>query len=236
MAVGTSGALVSVGLVGDFDATVTAHRAIPLALQLAAQQLGIDLSVQWLPTQQLDAAAELPHVDGWWCVPASPYRSMSGALRAIRHARENGLPFLGTCGGFQHAIVDYARNVLGWHDATHAEEDPGVGRAVIAALQCSLVEVRRTVRLAPGSRLSAAYREDSITEGYHCSFGLNPDFQSALVAGPLRATAWDESGEIRAVELDAHPFFVATLFQPERAALTGQCPPLVVAFLAACRP
>jgi CTP synthase (UTP-ammonia lyase) len=230
-----NGAPVSVGLIGDYDATVTAHRAIPLALQLAAQQLDIAVSVQWLPTQHLDAQADLPRVDGWWCVPASPYRSMSGALRAIRHAREGGHPFLGTCGGFQHAIVEYARNVLGWSDATHAEEDPGAGRAVIAALQCSLVEVHRTVRLAPQSRLAAAYRTDHITEGYHCSFGLNPDFQSALIGGSLRATAWDDNGEVRAVELDAHPFFVATLFQPERAALTGHCPPLVTSFLAACR-
>lgn len=225
---------VSVGLIGDYDAAVTAHRAIPLALQLAAQQLKIAVSVQWLATQQLHEAADLPRVDGWWCVPASPYRSMSGALRAIRHARENGQPFLGTCGGFQHAIVEYARDVLDWRDATHAEADPGVGRAVIAALQCSLVEVRRTMRLAPRSRLAAAYGTDLIIEGYHCSYGLNPEFQSALVAGPLRATAWDGE-EVRAVELDEHPFFVATLFQPERAALTGHCPPLAASFLAACR-
>jgi CTP synthase (UTP-ammonia lyase) len=230
-----SDAKVCVGLIGDFDASVTAHRAIPLALQLAAQQLNVAVSIQWLPTDQLDSESALPRVDGWWCVPASPYRSQSGALRAIRHAREQGQPFLGTCGGFQHAILDYARNVLGWSDATHAEDDPGAGRAVIAALQCSLVEVRRTIHLAPQSRLATAYRTDRITEGYHCSYGLNPEFQSALVAAPLRATATDDNGEIRAVELDAHPFFVATLFQPERAALTGLCPPVVTAFLAAIR-
>lgn len=226
---------VRVALIGDYDESVTAHRAIPLALQLAARQLNLVLSMQWLPTQQLDTESDLEHFEGWWCVPASPYRSLSGALRAIRHARENAQPFLGTCGGFQHAIVEYARNVMGWSDATHAESHPGAGRAVIAALQCSLVEVQRSVRLAPHSRLAAAYGAGHITEGYHCSYGLNPEFQSALVAGPLSATAWDDNGEIRAVELAAHPFFVATLFQPERAALNGRCPPLVASFLAACR-
>ena len=65
-------------------------------------------------------------------------------------------------------------------------------------------------------------------------YGLNPDFRAALVRGPLRATAHDTAGDTRAVELDGHPFFVATLFQPERAALEGRVPPLVAAFVQAC--
>ena len=73
------------------------------------------------------------------------------------------------------------------------------------------------------------------TEGYHCSYGINPAFLSAIVSGPgpLRVTAEDRTGEVRAVELEGHPFFVATLFQPERAALTGKMPPLVAAFVRA---
>jgi len=63
---------------------------------------------------------------------------------------------------------------------------------------------------------------------------LNPQFAAALTSGPLRITARDEAGEVRAVELDGHPFFAATLFQPERAALQGIAPPLVVAFVRAC--
>jgi len=62
--------------------------------------------------------------DGFWCVPASPYRDIDGALRAIRFAREQRRPFLGTCGGFQHAVLEYARNVLGWADAEHGELAP----------------------------------------------------------------------------------------------------------------
>lgn len=67
--------------------------------------------------------------------------ALEGALIAIRYARENSIPFLGTCGGFQHAILEYARNVLGWSDAAHAETDT-TGRMVIAPLTCSLVEKR----------------------------------------------------------------------------------------------
>ena len=225
---------VNIGLIGDHDASVPAHRAIPLALQRAAANTGMTVGFEWLPTEQIDTVAQLARFDGLWCVPASPYRSMDGALLAIRHAREIGLPFLGTCGGFQHAIVEYARNVLGWADAEHAETAADSPRAVISALACALVETTGDVRLLPGSRIAAAYGSAAASEGYRCRYGLNPAFRDALVAGPLRATADDDTGEVRAVELDCHPFFVATLFQPERAALRGEPAPLVNAFVRAC--
>jgi RimJ/RimL family protein N-acetyltransferase len=161
---------------------------------------------------------------------------MDGALRAIRFARERRVPFLGTCGGFQHAVIEYARNVLGWSDAEHAETAPDATRAVIAPLECALLEAAATVHFGPGTRIAGAYGASSALEGYHCRYGLNPAFSSRLVRGPLRATAHDDDGAVRAVELDGHPFFVATLFQPERAALAGRVPPLVAAFVGACVP
>jgi CTP synthase (UTP-ammonia lyase) len=158
---------------------------------------------------------------------------MEGALRAIRCAREQGRPFLGTCGGFQHAIIEYARNVLGWADAEHAETAPNAARPVITPLTCALVEKTDTIRFHKGSILATAYGCLEASEGYHCSYGINPAFLGALISGQLHVSAHDQAGEIRAVELEGHPFFVATLFQPERAALTGKTPPLVAAFVRA---
>jgi CTP synthase (UTP-ammonia lyase) len=103
---------VTLGLIGDYSQTVSAHQAIPLALQRAADVLRIEVDFEWVPTDEVTSIARISRFDGLWCVPASPYRSMAGALLAIRHARENAVPFLGTCGGFQHAVVEYARNVL----------------------------------------------------------------------------------------------------------------------------
>jgi CTP synthase (UTP-ammonia lyase) len=226
---------VTIGLIGDFNEAVLAHQAIPVALQRAAVLSDIEVEFEWVPTMEIVSVARISRFDGLWCVPASPYQNMNGALLAIRHAREGAIPFLGTCGGFQHAIVEYARNVLGWADADHAETAPDSCRAVIAPLECSLVEATGIVLLVPGSRIAAAYGVATTTEGYHCRFGLNPKFKAELVAGPLRVAAEDERGDIRAVELDGHPFFVATLFQPERAALKGQAAPLVGAFVSACR-
>ena len=226
--------MMRIGLIGDHDPAVRAHQAIPIALRLAADAAVMDVGWGWVPTESIHSAADLSGFDGLWCVPASPYRSTDGALLAIRHAREEGRPYLGTCGGFQHALLEYARNVLGWTDAENAETAPEAARQVIAPLSCSLVEARGAVRFAPRSRIARAYGTGESIEGYHCRYGLNPDFRAALVRGPLRATAHDTAGDTRAVELDGHPFFVATLFQPERAALEGRVPPLVAAFVQAC--
>lgn len=153
-----------------------------------------------------------------------------GVLSAIRYARENNIPFLGTCGGFQHAIVEYARNVILWADADHAETASAGTRLVISPLACELVEKNNRVYFTPDSKIAAAYGHMEAVEGYRCRFGLNPDFENHLATGPVIISARDESKEVRAIELTNHPFFVATLFQPERAALQGRIPPLVTAF------
>ncbi len=222
-----------IALVGDYDPSVIAHQAIPRAIEAAAQSLESAFEATWLPTDAIVDQSTLAEFDGFWCVPASPYRSMDGALRAIRHARTDQLPFLGTCGGFQHAVIEYARNVLGWPDADHAETNPGSPRAVITPLACERVEVGGGVRFAPGSHLARAYGAPTAIEEYHCRYGLNPHFEAQLATGSLQVTARDDEGAVRGVELRDHPFFVATLFQPERAALRGRVPPIVAGFLGA---
>lgn len=223
-----------VALIGDFDAEVTAHRAIPVSLRLAASAQSCEVEPVWCHTSTLrDARSRLDGFDGLWCVPASPYASMENALEAIRLARENSVPFLGTCGGFQHAIIEYARNVCGIAAADHAETNPVGTQLVIAPLSCSLVEAKEEITTVEGSILRRAYKSVRITEQYRCRYGLNSAFRTVLFEGDLWPTAHDESGEVRGVELRSHPFFVATLFQPERRALLEQVPPIVQAFVAA---
>ncbi|KAE9641810.1 hypothetical protein EJA70_20960 [Pseudomonas sp. PB103] len=226
---------VSIALIGDYDPQVTAHQAIPVALGLVAEHFGQTLQLEWLATDQIHADTPLQHFDGFWCVPASPYKSEAGALRAIRFAREHQRPFLGTCGGFQHAVLEYSRNVMGWADAEHGETSPGSARAVLTPLTCSLVEAVDGIHLRPGSLIANAYETSDIHEGYRCRYGVNPQFERELLSNRLQAVGHDCSGDLRAIELKGHPFFVATLFQPERAALKGQMPPLVRAFVEACR-
>lgn len=223
-----------IALVGDFDATVPAHRAIPIALALAASETGTRVEHTWIDTERVRSEHLLHDFDGVWIVPNSPYRNMDGALLAIRFARENDRPFLGTCGGFQHLVIEYVRNVLGEVDAEHAETSPNAKHAVITALECALLQVESRVRLVAGSHLALAYGTSASREEYQCRYGLNRDYRARLEASSLRVAATDDAGDVRALELEEHPFFVGTLFQPERAALRGECPPLVVAYLRAC--
>jgi CTP synthase (UTP-ammonia lyase) len=226
---------VRIGLVGDFDCGGLAHRAAPEALRLAAANLGRALDVAWLGTADLGRgrAAPLAGFAGLWCVPGSPYASTEGALAAIQFARESSRPFLGTCGGFQHALLEYVRNVCGQRQADHAELDPGAGMPLIARLACPLVEKAGRVVFVEGSRLRALYGSPEAEEQYHCSYGLNPAYEALLGGTPLRVSGRDPAGEVRAVELDGRPLFVATLFQPERAALRGVAHPLVRGYVAA---
>jgi len=219
-------------LVGEYRAEAVAHQAIPLAIERAAHWLNITVEANWIATDQLGKTDALQQSDAIWVVPGSPYHNDEGVYGTIRWAREIGKPFLGSCGGFQYAVIEYARNALGWHDAAHAETDRG-GRSVIAPLSCSLVEQRGGVIFAPGSRIADAYGALNSDEGYHCNFGVNPEFSAALGEKTLRITAWDDAGDVRGVELPEHPFFVATLFQSERAALQEKNSPLVNAWMEA---
>jgi len=227
--------MIHVGLIGDYNPEVPAHLAIPQAIALAAQALECEAEASWLPTPDLEHETEhtLASYHALWCVPASPYRSMEGALRTIRFARERSIPFLGSCGGSQHALIEYARHVLGLGQADHAESNAETSLPIIAALSCPLVEEQGTVYLKAGSRVAAIYGKSEIVELYHCRFGLNPAYQSLFERGALHITGVDENGEARVFELEGHPFFLATLFQPERVALQGVVPPLVRAFLQA---
>jgi CTP synthase (UTP-ammonia lyase) len=223
-------------LIGDHNPAVVAHQGIPLALALAGDAASAALDWTWVDTSTLigDVPAHLAAFDGVWVVPASPYANTAGAIAAIRWARERGVPFLGTCGGFQHALLEFAEAAWGVVSPAHAELDPTSADPVIAPLSCGLVERTGTIRFAPGSRLFALHGAEAV-EGYHCNYGLNPAYAARLETGRLRVTGRDADGDVRAIELDGHPFFVATLYQPERSGLAGRPHPLILAFADAAR-
>ena len=91
--------LLKVGIIGDFDPNNRTHLATNDALTHAARTLAAPVDTTWLPTPSLDhefSQTTLQQFDALWCAPASPYKSMNGALRAIQFAREQGWPFIGT--------------------------------------------------------------------------------------------------------------------------------------------
>ncbi len=223
-----------IALVGDYDAqNIIAHKAIPRALEFANSSLGTNVSWHWINTATIkkDVASQLSEFSAIWVVPGSPYVNMEGVIDIIAHARITNKPFLGTCGGFQHALIEYARHVCRIQEADHAETN-GEGTALIVSpLSCSLVGKAGQITVTPGSILHSILGETSDREEYHCNYGLNAEWRDRLESAGMHFTGFDNSGDVRAFELPTHPFFIGTLFQPERAALQGKNHPLVTAFL-----
>lgn len=180
-----------------------------------------------------DPVRHLGGYNGLWIAPGSPYRSMTGALAAIAYARTSGVPLIGTCGGFQHIIVEYARNVLDFPDADHAESNPYASTLFVTPLCCSLVGKSMSIQLAPESIARRCYDSSEVEEDYYCNFGLNPAYESHIVQGGLRVSGRDSNGEARIVELSEHPFFVGTLFVPQTRSSADRQHPLVAGYLRA---
>jgi CTP synthase (UTP-ammonia lyase) len=123
--------------------------------------------------------------------------------------------------------------VAGIARADHQESNPDAVDLVVTPLTCSLVGAEGTINLREGSRARSIYGTESALERYHCNYGLNPAYRPVLEAAGLRIAGLDETGDVRVVELAEHPFYLATLFQPELSAFEERVHPIVRAFVAA---
>ena len=222
-----------IALVGDFNPEVTAHRAINEGFSLANRDHR-SLHHQWIGTDTIVPGDQTAFAafHGIWCTPASPYRNTDSALWAIQYARSHSVPFLGTCGGYQHALLEFARNVLHLKNADHAETNPAASLPLVYRMQCSLIEQSQPV-IVTDENFRRLYGTDKGLEGYHCSYSLNPEYERLFESTPLKIVARSEDGHARAFQLKNHPFFIGTQFQPERRALNGSLHPLVQSFFSA---
>ena len=208
--------MIPIALVGDRSPAVRAHARIPAILDALRESERLDLDAYWIPTPDAADPAALHGFAGVWLTPGSPYRSEAGAVAAVRTARTEGIPFLGTCGGFQHAMLEFARHVCDLPGARHAENGGG-GEDLIAALSCSLKGHEDAVELASGSRVEALLGASRTVERYHCGYGVADGYVERLAAYGMRFSGRDDEGAVRVAELPGHPFYLATLFQPELA-------------------
>jgi CTP synthase (UTP-ammonia lyase) len=218
--------MTTIAIVGERIAGFPPHAATDAAIAHSAAALGVQVDARWIATDE-----ELPAVDAIWCAPGSPYRSLDGALAALRHGREQGVPTLGTCGGCQHMLLEFARDVLGIADAQHAEYDPYASRLFVTPLTCEVAGRTMHVTLDPASRLYGG--ETDVQEQYYCNFGLNPEYRAQLDAAGFRIMGVDADGDARVFELDEHPFYVATLFVPQMRSEAARPHPVVTEFVAA---
>jgi CTP synthase (UTP-ammonia lyase) len=233
---------LTVGMIGDQlpEYKRAQHAAVEMIARAAAA-LGVEADVRWLATPTLeapDAEALLAEADALWASPGSPYLSLEGALKGIRFARERGWPLLGSCAGFQHIVLEYARNVMGIADAAHQEYEPDAPTLLLTALVCPVATKVLKINLQPDSFPARVYGRTEIEEYYYCNFGINPEFQRAVDEAGLKVVGTDQDGEPRVLQLPDQRFYVATLFVPGASLTEGVVEmegphPLVEAFLQA---
>ena len=219
-------------ILGEFSPSSETHVATNSAIEHSKKVLEVDLDVSWISTDEISENL-LKLFNGYLVAPGSPYKDMEKALFAIEYARENNIPILGTCGGFQHMVIEYARNVLGYKDAQHAEYDPYASELFISELACSLRGREMELNLIPNSEVSLLYGKLQVKEKYYCNFGVNPKYVDFIREGPISFVGSDSEGELRVLEYPEHRFFIGALFVPQTNSTEKNPHPLVTGLLKA---
>lgn len=220
-----------IAIVGEFYDSFEPHTALNNALDLLKDKY--NFIYEWIDTETVNAKRDslLTHFDGIWSAPGSPFKSLDGALYAITFARQNKVPHIGTCAGFQHAILEIARNVLGIEGAQHEEYETESSILFVNKLVCSLAGKEMDVYLSENTKAQSLYSTNKTKENYYCNFAINPEFRDSVNHPDISISGVDQDNEIRIIELVDHPFFVITLFVPQAKSTRENPHPLIVGFL-----
>ncbi|OHD55490.1 MAG: hypothetical protein A2Y33_11820 [Spirochaetes bacterium GWF1_51_8] len=222
-----------IGIIGEYNPDRKTHPMLNGALD--ALKSNYDFEYEWLatPVAAEHGDAVLGKYSGIWSASGSPFLSIDGVYKAIRYARTNNVPHIGTCGGFQHTVLEFARNVLGLPDP-QSEEFGAKGEMVIHKMRCTLRGLKMKVIIKPGTKAYACFGTDRSEEEYFCNYGINPEYRESLEKKGLVFSGVDHEGEIRIVELPHNDFFISTLFVPH-ARSAGEPPhPMIEEFIRAC--
>lgn len=225
-----------IAILGDFNPIYSTHHALNDSCRQIQKKLHKEIQFDWIPTDTLNYKTAFENLyHGLWIAPGSPYKDMNNVLSTITFARENGIPTIGNCGGFQHMIIEFARNVCNIANADHEETNPTASDLLISKLACSLVEQEEELTITTtDSILFDSIKKNNLQGRYFCSYGINSKYIDALKLNGLQLTAIAANGEVRAFELKSHPFFVGTLFQPALTSTVNEPNPLLVKFVQQC--
>ena len=237
---------VTIGLVGKYVDLPDAYLSVVEALRHGALVNDVKLDLRWIPSDDMDgllAADHLHGLDGIVVPGGFGIRGIEGKIAAARHARENGIPFLGLCLGLQCAVIEFARSQLGLVGAHSAEFDPTTPHAVIDLMesQQDVSDMGGTMRLGiyaaklkEGSLARRLYGEELIYERHRHRYEVNNRYRKDLEAAGLRlsGTSPDEN-LVEIVEIPSHPFFIASQFHPEFKSRPDNPHPLFAGFMTA---
>ncbi|MBQ5748441.1 MAG: CTP synthase, partial [Bacteroidales bacterium] len=186
---------------------------------------------------------KLSEMDGILVAPGFGERGLEGKIKAIKYARENGVPFFGICLGMQMAVIEYARNVLGIQDATSREVETNAANAVIDLMadQKTTTIKGGTMRLGAykcelekGTLAYSIYGNTIISERHRHRYELNNEYAEALIQAGMNISGRNpETGLAEIVEVPSHPFFIGVQFHPEYKSTPENPQPIFVAFIKA---
>ncbi len=228
---------VDIALVGKYDLE-DAYMSVHEALKHAGLEHGVDVNVVWVDADEADGshADRLESADGVVVPGGFGSRGTEGKVEAVRYAREHDVPFLGLCLGFQMAVVEHARNVLGWDDADSAEFEPETPYPVIDLLpdQHDEEDMGGTMRLGAhetdiesDTLAERIYGDTSCTERHRHRYEVNPNYIDGLETEGL-VFSGSAGPRMEILERDDHPYFVGTQFHPEfRSRPDRASPPFV---------
>jgi CTP synthase (UTP-ammonia lyase) len=217
-----------IAVLGD-DRGHPSHQQVNALLPRLADELGVDAT--WIAT---DSDFDITGYDGVWLVPGSPYDNDDAVFDALGIVRTTGIPFLGTCGGMQYAVMEFLRSELG-QSATHAESDGEREDNAVVPLACSLYGEQGLVEPVPGSRF-ADWVSEPFLGMHYCNYApskASVDLlkEAGVVVG---ATGPDAGAEV--LEFPEHPFYVVSMFQPHIGASQGKpIHPIIHAFVRTVR-
>ena len=237
---------VNIALVGKYVKLHDAYLSVAEALRHAGYVYGARINISWVDSETLDdktTAETLKDADGIIVPGGFGGRGIEGMISAVKYARENGIPFFGICLGMQIAVIEYARNVLGYKDANSGEFDDNCKHKVIDFMpgQSEDIDKGGTLRLGAypcvinkGSTMERLYGKTEISERHRHRYEFNNDYKDEFIKNGLMVGGISPDGKlVETVELTERPFYVGVQFHPEFKSRPNKAHPLFKGFIKA---
>ncbi len=238
---------VRIALCGKYVRLHDAYLSVAEALTHAGYENGVFVDIDWVDSESItekNVVSLLGGADGILVPGGFGGRGVEGKIVAAKYARENGVPFLGICLGMQVAVMEYARDVLGFSDANSSEFDPNGKHSVIDLMPDQHgVKMGGTMRLGAypcavkaGTKLEEVYKKPLLSERHRHRYEFNNDYREVFEKGGMKISGTSPDGRlVEAVELPEHPFFIGVQFHPEFKSRPNAAHPLFAAFVRAAK-
>ncbi|MEG2365972.1 MAG: CTP synthase [Alistipes sp.] len=233
---------IEIALVGKYTELPDSYKSICESFIHAGAVNDCKVKLQYVNSEKITpetAGEKLGKMAGILVAPGFGNRGIEGKIEAVRYARENGIPFLGICLGMQCAVIEFARNVLGWADANSSEMETTAHPVIdLMEEQKGVTAKGGTMRLGAypcvlkaGSKVAEAYGTLQIAERHRHRYEFNSDYIERFDAAGMQAVGTNpDTGLVEVVEVANHPWFVGTQYHPEYKSTVQRPHPLFVAF------